>query len=67
MNNNKKLLIIGLEPDMWFQILESLKCMLTGYENAIEHPDYKPEIKFEHEYIYLKTIVETLERKLLSE
>lgn len=62
-DNQKKLLKVELEPDMWFEIADHLRDRLTDMQSLmntvmIDDPD------FNRKYLYLKTILECLDNQL---
>lgn len=62
----KKLLYLGLEPDMFFEISDQLRDRLNEMKAYMNRPDYKGDIDIERKYNYLKTILDCLDTQLTS-
>jgi hypothetical protein len=62
MSENKKLLYIGLEPDMFFEIADTLKQVIEELGYLVIHRVTTPEEQ--RKYLYLKSIVALLETQL---
>ena len=67
MTDQKKLLYIGLEPDMFFEITDTLRDVIIRYEYEMNrYPGLKADATYQRKYLYLKSIIALLETQLTS-